>query len=67
MIFKKGDVVFVSEEGMKKMCIPLSNGSIFTLHTRKDTRHKPYWIMTNNYIVLECYLTYSTDLIKALV
>ena len=62
MKFKKGDVVYVSSDGMKAMSIIQSVGNIFTLSKKKGN----YWIMDNNYIVLEKYLSHATDLIKAL-
>ena len=62
MKFKKGDVVYVSSDGMKAMSITESVGNIFTLSKKKSN----YWIMDNNYVVLEKYLSYATELIKAL-
>lgn len=66
MNFKKGDTVFVSEENLKKMLIPASEGPLFVLRNRTDTGLKPYWEMTNKYIIMEEMLQRPTKLIKAL-
>lgn len=62
MKFKKGDVVYVSSHALEAMSIPERVGNIFKLNKRKDN----YWIMENNYIVLEKYIVHATDLIKVL-
>jgi hypothetical protein len=62
MKFKKGDVVYVSSQGLEAMSIPQGAGNMFKLNKKKDN----YWIMDNNYIVLEKYIEHTTDLIKAL-
>ena len=64
--FKKGDKVLVSTESLSSMFIPAYEGIIFTLDVRKGDHNGPYWIMTNNYVILESMLLHPTELLKAL-
>lgn len=68
MSFKKGDVVFVSEENLKQMLIPISEGPLFTLSKIKaETSNFPYWETTSTWVIQEYRLHHPTELLKALV
>lgn len=67
MNFKEGDVVFISEYNLKKMCIPLSEGSLHTLRIRTNAKSGAYWELENRFAVLEHMLQYPTELLKVLV